>query len=102
MFEDLDVFTHQEFSTIAQVDSATAVLIELSGIFDENYQDMFSGFGNQGSEGRNFCFKVQTSFTDGLKRGDRLTINGKTYQIVSLQPMHDGKLTNIILKQDFS
>ena len=104
-FEDLDVFTAGEFSTIAQVDSATSSLTELSGIFDESYQDMFGGIEaltDTTSEGRKFCFQVQTSQTEDLHRGDRLTVYGKNYQITGLRPQHDGKITHLILKQDFS
>lgn len=101
-FEDLDDFTNNEFSTIATVTSANSSLTELTGIFDENYQDMFGGFESQPAEGRKFCFRVQTQLITGFRHGDRLTIDNNNYQIVSLQPQHDGKLTNIILKQDLS
>ena len=101
-FEDLDIFTSGEFSTVATVESANSSQVELSGIFDENYQDMFGGFTDSQSEGRKFCFQVQTLALEGIGRSDRLTIEGKKYQIVSLQPQHDGKLTYLVLKQDFS
>ncbi|MEM8828768.1 MAG: head-tail joining protein [Cyanobacteria bacterium P01_G01_bin.19] len=101
--EDLGIFTNGEFSTIAIVNSATSSLSELSGIFDENYQDMFGGFDNpQTAEGRKFCFQVQTELAADLRHGDRLTIKSKNYLITSMQPKHDGKLTHIILKQDLS
>ena len=100
--EDLSVFTSGEFSTVAIVDSATYPFAELSGIFDENYQDMFGGFDAPTTEGRKFCFQIQTDFRDGLKRGDRLTIYGKNYSIISMQPKYDGRLTNIVLRQDFA
>ena len=99
-FENLEDF-FADFSTTAIVQSANSAITELTGIFDENYQDMFGGF-DQSSEGRKFCFKVQTQLIKGLRNGDRLTIHNHNYQIVSVQPQHDGKLTNIILKQDLS
>lgn len=101
-FEDLAIFTKGEFADIATVDSSASAITELSGIFDENYQDMFGYGETQTAEGRKFCFRVQTAEIEGLRQGDLLTIKGKNYQIVSLQPKDDGKLTNIILKQDFS
>lgn len=101
-FEDLEIFTAGEFSTIALVDSATSAITELSGIFDENYQDMFGGLDFQAASARKFCFQVQTSEIDGLHHGDRLTIKSKNYLITSMKPTYDGKLTHIILKQDFS
>ena len=108
-FEDLDDFTDNEFSTTATVTplSATSTIsagYEITGIFDENYQDMFGSLSEHGqtAEGRKFCFLVQTAKSKGLGHGDRLTINSKNYQVASIQPKHDGKLSNIILKQDFS
>ncbi|MEM7756571.1 MAG: head-tail joining protein [Cyanobacteria bacterium P01_A01_bin.40] len=108
-FENLDDFTDNEFSTTATVTplSSTSPLAggtELTGIFDENYQDMFGSLSEHGhtAEGRKFCFQVQTGQIDDLRHGDRLTINSKNYQVASIQPKHDGKLSNIILKQDFS
>lgn len=101
-FEDLDIFTKGEFSSTAIVQSVNSAITELSGIFDQNYQDVFGGFDSQPTEGRKFCLKVQTQEIAGLRQGDKLAINSQNYQIVSLQPTHDGKLTNIILKQDFS
>lgn len=100
--EDLEVFLDGEFSTIATVDSATFSIAEISGIFDENYQDIFGDFQSQTVEGRNFCFKVKTSLVKDLRNGDRLTIKSKNYLITSMKPQHDGRLTYIILKQDFS
>ena len=100
--ENLDIFTGGEFSDRATVDSPTSALTELSGIFDENYQDIFDSYGSQSAEGRKFCFKVQTAKIETLRKGDRLNIKSKNYLITSLQPKDDGKLTNIILKQNFS
>ncbi len=97
--EDLDIFTGGEFSDRAIIDSPTSDLRSLSGIFDENYQDIFD-VGSQTAEGRKFCFKVQTNQVKDLRHGDRLTIKSKNYLITSLQPKDDGKLTNIILKQE--
>ncbi len=98
--ENLDIFTNGEFSDRAIVNSPTSDLRSLSGIFDENYQDMFGYGETQTAEGRKFCFKVQTREIETLRNGDRLTIKGKNYLITSMQPKDDGKLTNIILKQE--
>ena len=93
-FENLDFFTKGEFSTVAIV---VRFASEISGIFDENYQD----FGEY-SEGRKYCLQVQTTEAERLKKGDCLTIYGKNYAIVSFEPKQDGKLTSVVLKQDFS
>lgn len=99
--EDLDIFTKGEFSIIAVVTSATSSRSEVQGIFDDNYQAMF-GLASQQAEGRNYCLKVQTQEVEGLRQGDLLKIRNKKYQIVSLQPTCDGKITDLILKEDFS
>lgn len=104
--EDLKIFTAGEFSTHATVtrlkSEPVGETLELSGIFDENYQDMFGTFDAQPAEGRKFCLQVQTEQIETLKNGDRLTVKGKNYLITSIQPQHDGKMSHLILKQDFS
>ena len=96
MFEDenLDIFTQGEFSTVALVNGTT----ELTGIFDQNYQAMFDQFASQSVEGRRFCFRVQTKLIEDLEHGDRLTIKDKSYQVVGIEPVYDGAITEIILK----
>jgi hypothetical protein len=96
--EDLSLFTDGEFSTLSTVSSATSQMTELSGIFDDNYQSAFGEFSHI-VEGRKYCFQAQSQLVVDLRHGDRLEINGKTYQIVGKQPKFDGKLTELILKQ---
>ncbi|MEL6493559.1 MAG: hypothetical protein AAFQ41_00365 [Cyanobacteria bacterium J06623_7] len=103
--EDLEVFTAGEFSTPAVLTRIKSVgdPLELSGLFDANYQSIFDGYGShQEAEGRKFCYRVKSFDTETLRHGDRLTINSDDYLITSIQPTHDGKLSQIILKQDFS
>lgn len=97
--EDLDLFTSGEFSTVALINGDGAKTI--SGIFDENYQDGFGGFDAPTTEGRKYCFQTQSEAVSYLNRGDRLNIYGKNYRAVSFQPVFDGRLTNIVLKQDY-
>ena len=102
MDENLDLFTKGEFSTTALVDSATSSYFSLSGIFDERYENLFDGYAEgQSSGGRKYCLRVQTAEADELRVGDRLRIQDRNYQIVSLEPKFDGSLTYLILKQDF-
>lgn len=91
-FENLDLFTNGEFATVALVNDS----IEISGIFDEHYQTMFDD--TQLAEGRRYSFLVQTAVADIMKHRDRLSIKNKNFEIVSIQPIEDGKLTNLILK----
>lgn len=99
-FEDLDIFVAGEFSQKATVESASRVT-ELSGIFDDNYQAMFDSF-NQAAEGRNYCFKARTDQAAGIVHGDRLEINNRKFEVISTKPTYDGKLTELILKEDLS
>jgi hypothetical protein len=96
-FENLDIFTAGEFSDLAAVVSSTALLTQISGIFDERYEPMFDTFGSS-VEGRRISFLVETALSVGLHHGDRLTIKGKQYKIIELNPIDDGKLTRILLK----
>ncbi len=93
--EDLDFFTQNEFSTVAAVISATASFVVLSGIFDQSYEDMFGELAT----GRKYVFKVQSQLALELRTRDRLNIYGQGYQIVEFNPIGDGKLTHIILKE---
>jgi hypothetical protein len=93
--ENLDLFTAGEFSDLAVIDSVTATELSITGIFDQNYQPMFDGI----SEGLQISFLTQTAKTNGLKHGDRLTINTNDYKVTELKPLHDGALTLISLKQ---
>ncbi len=99
--EDLTVFTDNEFSTVATVDSATSALTELSGLFDSNYEPMFDAYGQSTeAEGRNISFLVETALINDLHHSDRLNIKGKNYLITGIQPIDDGKLTSLVLKED--
>ncbi|WP_319419472.1 head-tail joining protein [Pleurocapsa sp. FMAR1] len=97
--EDLSIFIDNEFSTLATVVSTNSSLIELSGILDLNYDPIFNGQGV--SEGKQITFLVETVSVHDLRSGDRLIIKGKNYLIKGIQPIEDGKLTNLILKEDF-
>lgn len=88
--EELAFFTEGEFSDIARLSTG----VEVSGIFDENYADVFDEL----IEGRKYCFQVQSIFAEHFRSRDRLEIKGKAYFIVSIQPKYDGALTNIVLK----
>lgn len=99
-FEDLKIFTAGEFSDLAVVVSSVARRanpnpLQISGIFDERSDPMFTG----SAEGRSISFLIETEAALGLNHGARLTIKGKDYQIVGINPMTDGKLTSLELKE---
>jgi hypothetical protein len=96
-WENLAIFTAGEFSDLAVVTSnAMPSVFEISGIFDERHELMFT---NSLAEGRQITFLVETSKATGLGKGDRLTIKGKDYQITELKLETDGNLIRIFLKR---
>ena len=94
MFEEnLDIFTKGEFSSLALIDG-----VEVWGIFDEEYAQAF-GMNTFNSEGRAISFQTQTSEIAAVKHGSRVELNNKVYEVVQIQPVDDGKLTDLILKE---
>lgn len=96
-FEDMSVFTAGEFSDRAAVISSSSGLTEIDGIFDERHEAIFEQYSSTGS-GRLITFLTTSVEANDLRKSDRLTINGKDYLIVALEPTHDGKLTKLVLK----
>lgn len=95
--ENLDIF-FKEFAIIAELTSEDSPLLEIEGILDREYVPMFDNAG-QASEGKQITFAVETAKTEGIRHGDELEIEERTYEIVGIQPFDDGKLTDLILKE---
>ena len=94
MFEEnLDIFTKGEFSSFALIDG-----VEVWGIFDEEYARSF-GMNSFNSEGRIISFQTQTSEIVEVEHGSEVELNDKVYQVIQIQPIDDGKLTDLILKE---
>ena len=94
MFEEnLDIFTKGEFASPALIDG-----VEVWGIFDEEYAQAF-GMNQFNSEGRAFSFQTQTSELAAVNHGSRVELNGKGYEVIQIQPIDDGILTDLILKE---
>ena len=91
--ENLDIFTKGEFASPALIDG-----VEVWGIFDEEYAQAF-GINNFNSEGRAFSFQTQTSEITEVKHGSKVELDGKVYEVIQIQPIDDGKLTDLILKE---
>ena len=91
--ENLDIFTKGEFASAAVIDE-----VEAWGIFDEEYAQAF-GMNQFNSEGRAFSFQTQTAEITRVKHGSRVELNGKVYEVIQIQPIDDGKLTDLILKE---
>ena len=98
--EDLSIFTAGEFSDVGSVVSPTALYSQISGIFDENVDVMLDLGGVDSSVGgRQFSFKVNTIHTDGLRYGDSITIRARNFQITSIDPYGDGRMSELKLKE---
>ena len=94
MFEEnLDIFTKGEFASAALIDG-----VEVWGIFDEEYAQAF-GINQFNSEGRAFSFQTQTSEVKNVNHGSQVELNNKVYEVIKIQPIDDGKLTDLILKE---
>jgi hypothetical protein len=89
--ENLDIFTTGIFATQAKIDG-----VKISGIFDENYEPMFDS--NLPSEGKKVVFHVQSSQIVDV-HGSEVELNNRTFEVTGVQPVDDGKMTNLILKE---
>lgn len=93
MFEkDLDIFTKGEFGIAGLLNG-----VEVWGLLDE-YHDPFS---DGATEGRKFCFRVQSGEISGIEHGFPLELvqQSRLFEVIGVQPSHDGLLTNLILKE---
>ena len=97
--EDITIFTNGEFSDIAVVSRGDEAIAptELSGILDSSYDPMFDNYST--SEGKRITFMVETQNAEGIRNGDRLSIKNKNYLVAGIEPIEDGKLTNLILSE---
>lgn len=95
--ENLNIF-FCDFAIVAELDSEESELEEITGILDIEYVPMFDNDG-QGTEGRQITFAIQSVEATDIHHGDGLEIEGRTYEIVGIQPFDDGKLTDLILKE---
>ncbi|MEM9271519.1 MAG: hypothetical protein AAGA80_00960 [Cyanobacteria bacterium P01_F01_bin.143] len=94
MFEEnLDVLTKGEFASPALIDG-----IEVWGIFDEESAQTF-GLDQFNSEGRAISFQTQTAEITFVNHGSKVELNSKVYKVTNIQPIDDGKLTDLILKE---
>ena len=96
--ENLSFFLTKEFGTPALING-----IEVWGLLDEYYEQSFDLGGDSfGSEGKKYCFKVESSQLLNLNHGDSVetTQPNRLFEIVGVQSCPpDGKLTNLILKK---
>ena len=97
-FEDLSIFFKGIFSQVARLVSDESPLTQLSGILDREYIPMFDTSG-QPTEGKQVTFCIKSIDSVDVHHGDKLEIEGKIYEIVGVQPIDDGEITDLILKE---
>lgn len=89
--EDLDLFFESDFSVTARIGRET-----VSGIFDEEYDPVMAGV-----EGRLITFTLAKNKVNSLtiEHGTELEIAGKFYEVIGVQPVDDGQIVDLQLKE---
>lgn len=91
--EDLDLFVKGEFGIAAIINGA-----EIWGLFDESYEPSFDmGI----TESKKVTLQVVSGEIGGLSHGMsvELVTSSRLFEIVGIQPIDDGKLTNLVLRE---
>lgn len=93
--EDLNIFTRGEFGVVALING-----IEVYGLFDESYEPSFD-MGGTGTESKKITFLIKSEDRRGISHGSpfELAIAQRLFEVVGVQPIGDGKLINLILKE---
>ena len=86
--EDLDAFL-DEFAV-----TFTVAGNSFKGIFEVENSPI--GFG---TEGRRITLTAKTTDTNGINHGTALVVGAKTYTVIGLEPIDDGKFTDLVLKE---
>lgn len=86
--ENLDLFL-VDFALTATLNGKT-----IRVLFDENFLSF-----ELGAEGRSITATGKTSDLEGTRHGDAIEINGRSFQVVGVQPQGDGAFTQLVLKQ---
>lgn len=79
-----------EFGEPAIVGSRSVV-----GIFDDDYAPALEGF----AEGRNIVLTTKHDEVTGVRQGENVTIRNSNYVVIGVQPIQDGRFTDLILKE---
>lgn len=73
-------------------DTATYQGATIQGVFDNVYTEV------QGTEARRPVFMGAASDLSGVQRGQSITVKGKAYTVVGVQPDGDGTHTLLVLQ----
>lgn len=93
--DDLDIFTKGEFGIVALING-----IEVYGLFDESYEPSFD-MGGIPTESKKITFLIKSEEASGISHGFpfELATTKRLFEVVGVQPIGDGRLTNLILKE---
>lgn len=87
-----EFFNANEFAITASLPTGDALCI-----FDQEFLE--SDFG---AEGRRFSALFDSAAIAQLSHYDTVVISEQTYEVIGIRPMDDGKLTEVILKNETS
>lgn len=87
--ENLDLFL-TDFVVEATLNGTTPLRV----FFDEEYSPI-----EFGATGHSITATTKTDSVQTVHSGDTLIINGKTYKILEIHPIMDGKFTELVLKE---
>ena len=93
--ENLDLFTGGLFSSPGTING-----VEVEGIFDEYYEQGFDMAESLPTEGRKYCYRVNSKEVVGLNHHALATVNGRQFEVIGIQPVRpDGMLTDLVLQE---
>lgn len=94
MQENLDLFL-TDFGVVGTLTARlrSPSVAEVRVLFDEEYTPI-----EFGAEGHSITATTRTDFVQNVHHGDTLAINGKTYKIIGIHPIMDGRFTELVLK----
>lgn len=94
--ENLDVFFQAPFGQAAVLTVGTAAPVEVWGVLDEAFMPVLEP--GVATEGRRITFATQTTAVSGVSHGDGLQIEDRSFEVVGIEPISDGKVTDLVLK----
>ncbi len=101
LLEDLDPFL-RDFGIDSTITSPAFGSRLVRVLFDEEYDPINFGTGTiaiKDAEGRSLTATAKTASCTDVHHGDSIVIEGKTYKIVGIEPIMDGKFTELVLQK---
>jgi hypothetical protein len=91
--ENFEVFFNlDEFAELAVLPTGKTVKI----VFDENYEPLLQ----EVFEGRSITAYGLTTDLDGLRHGQTIEIEGRSFSVDERRPTDDGKMTELLLREN--